>query len=141
MEKIKNITIQFAAIASGLWVVSYMYWAFLLNFSLRLSRRIKERYLEAILQQECAWFDQVNYTELSARISRETQLIERSLGEKAGSITLSIATGCSGLIVGLYKGWAVALCILAAAPFLLLVGFLLNTVLTRGSTHSLVAYA
>ena len=45
-------------------------------------------------------------------------MIERSLGEKAGSITLSIATGCSGLIVGLYKGWLVALCILAAAPFL-----------------------
>jgi hypothetical protein len=57
MKKITSITIQFVGIAIGLWIISYCYWALLLNFSLRLSRRIKERYLAAILVQECAWFD------------------------------------------------------------------------------------
>lgn len=42
MTTIKEITIQFVCIASGLWVVSYLYWSLLLNFSLILSRRIKE---------------------------------------------------------------------------------------------------
>lgn len=50
MAKIRNITIEFVCIATGLWIVSYLYWSLLLNFSLILSRRIKERYLAAILK-------------------------------------------------------------------------------------------
>ena len=106
-----------------------------------MSRRIKERYLTAILRQECAWFDQVNYTELSARISRETLAIQRSLGEKAGAVTLSLCTGISGIVVGLTKGWALTLCILGATPFILTVGGLLNHILTSGTTKNLVAYS
>jgi len=67
--------------------------------------------------------------------------IQRALGEKSGSITLSLATGLSGLVVGLTKGWSLALCIIGAAPFLLIVGVLLNMVLTRGLSQSLVAYS
>ena len=76
--------IIFVIIASATWVISYFYWSLLVIFSLRVSRRIKERYIEAILKQDCAWFDMINYTELSARISRETQAMQRALGEKAG---------------------------------------------------------
>jgi len=50
MKKIRDITIEFVCISAGLWIVSYCYWALLLNFSLRLSRRIKEKYLKAILR-------------------------------------------------------------------------------------------
>ena len=72
-EKIRVTVIIFVIIASATWVLSYFYWSLLVIFSLRVSRRIKERYIEAILKQDCAWFDMINYTELSARISRETQ--------------------------------------------------------------------
>lgn len=72
LYKVRTVTIIFTVIGAGVWVLSYCYWSLLVIFSLRVSRRIKEKYLEAILKQECAWFDMINYTELSARVARET---------------------------------------------------------------------
>ena len=83
-DRIRVKVIIFVVIASITWIISYLYWSLLVIFSLRVSRRIKERYIEAILKQDCAWFDMINYTELSARISRETLAMQRALGEKAG---------------------------------------------------------
>lgn len=72
LEKIRITTIIFVVIGAGVWVISYIYWSLLVIFSLRVSKRIKEKYIEAILRQDCAWFDMINYTELSAKISSET---------------------------------------------------------------------
>lgn len=49
LKRIKIITIIFTVVGAGVWVVSYLYWSSLLIFSVRVSRRIKERYLAAIL--------------------------------------------------------------------------------------------
>lgn len=50
MQKIRITTIIFTVIGAGVWVISYFYWALLVIFSLRVSRRIKEKYIEAILK-------------------------------------------------------------------------------------------
>ena len=75
MEKVEFTVMIISIMAGGMWILGYIYWTLLSTVSLRVSRRIKESYLTAILNQECAWFDQVNYTELSARISRESMAI------------------------------------------------------------------
>jgi len=50
MRKIKKITIIVCSMAAGMWVLGYMYWVMLSQFSLRITRRIKKEYLEAILR-------------------------------------------------------------------------------------------
>lgn len=47
----------------------------------------------------------------------------------------------SGLIVGLVKGWALALCILVAAPALTLVGALFARVMQAGVQKNMLAYS
>jgi hypothetical protein len=43
------------------WITSYIYWSCLLIFAERVARKIKIKYLEAIFQQDAAWFDNQNY--------------------------------------------------------------------------------
>jgi len=50
LERVRVTTIIFVVIGSGVWVITYIYWSLLVIFSLRVSRRIKERYIEAILR-------------------------------------------------------------------------------------------
>jgi len=83
----------------------------------------------------------INYTELSARISRETLAIQRSIGEKAGNITMSLAMGVSGLVVGFTRGWALSLTLLAIAPVLVVVTLIYSKALTGGLSKSLMAYS
>jgi ATP-binding cassette, subfamily B (MDR/TAP), member 1 len=63
------------------------------------------KYLEAILRQECAWFDLINYDELSAKIVKECQAVQEALGNKAGMITYYSCMSIGGFIVGVLKGW------------------------------------
>jgi len=50
MKLISNITLIFICIAIVLWLVAYLYWTLLVTFSVRVSSRIKEAYLAAILK-------------------------------------------------------------------------------------------
>jgi hypothetical protein len=43
--------------------------------AINISTKIKKRYLRAILDQESAWFDQINANELSSRLDNECNLI------------------------------------------------------------------
>jgi ABC-type multidrug transport system fused ATPase/permease subunit len=124
LKEIERITIILISIAAGMWFVGYLYWVLLSQFSYRVANRIKKRYLEAILRQECAWFDQTNYTELSAKISRECQAIQRGLSEKAGTVTMNVCMFLSGLAVGFYMGWAMALALMVLVPVIGLIGWL-----------------
>lgn len=71
MQGVSKAVLILSCMAAGMWILGYLYWVLLAKFSVNVSLRIKEKYLRAILNQEPAWFDQVNYTELSARIARE----------------------------------------------------------------------
>ncbi len=50
MAMISRVTLIFICIAVVLWLVAYLYWALLVTFSVRVSSRIKEAYLGAILK-------------------------------------------------------------------------------------------
>lgn len=76
----------------------------------------------------------INYTELSARISREVQSMQLALGEKAGQITYAGAMTVSGLALGFSKGWILAFCILGLTPVLLILVTLFGKVMSAGLT-------
>jgi ABC-type multidrug transport system fused ATPase/permease subunit len=58
------------AIGAGVWFFAFLYTTFLAIFSEKTSRKIKKKYLRAIFQQDASWFDNTNYTELSANLSK-----------------------------------------------------------------------
>ena len=56
-------------------VTAYVQSSLLAAASSKITARIKREYMAAILRQESAWFDLVNYTELPARLAKETATI------------------------------------------------------------------
>jgi ATP-binding cassette subfamily B (MDR/TAP) protein 1 len=71
VEVIRPVCIELIIIGAIMWVTSYLYFTFLVVMSERLGRKTRIAYLRAILQQDIAWFDEINVTELSARLSKE----------------------------------------------------------------------
>lgn len=137
---IKDIVGVMCAIAVGAWITMYLAWMLLSAFGTMVTYRIKQKYLAAILAQECAWFDKTNITELSAKLSRECAAINRAIGEKAGQVTFALALCFSGLVVGMTQGWGLALCMLAIGPFLGGVATFYASSMSAGAQASLQAY-
>jgi ABC-type multidrug transport system fused ATPase/permease subunit len=59
---------------------------------------------------------------MASKISKEVQVIQRGIGEKPGTILMSGFGFIFGFIFAFYWGWVFTLILLAAFPFLVIVG-------------------
>ena len=75
VEALKPTVITLAVIGGIIWVVTYLYFVMLVILAERIGKKTRVAYLKAILSQEVAWFDSINVTELSSRLSKECQAI------------------------------------------------------------------
>lgn len=140
LDAIRPMCIQFLAIGAAIWATSYCFYALLVIMSERIGKKTRVAYLRAILQQDIAWFDQTNITELSARLSKECQAIQRALGEKMGTIQLSFAMCISGLFFAFFRGWWFSLILLFVFPLLFLNTHLITVAMQSGFTQNLKSY-
>ena len=113
-----TIVIIMGCLGILVWITGWLMHSFLTKGSLNVVRHIKKAYLESVLKQESAWFDQMNYTELASRISSETSTIETGIGHKLGLLCQSLAMMVSGLALGFFKGWSLALPMLILLPLM-----------------------
>lgn len=72
IDTISTMSLIFTLVGIAVWFFSLIMYSFLLMFSERVTRKTRTEYLKSILRQESAWFDTINPSELSARLSKET---------------------------------------------------------------------
>ena len=70
-DALRPTVITLAIIGGVIWLFTYMYFVQLVILAERIGKKTRVAYLNAILSQEVAWFDSINVTELSSRISKE----------------------------------------------------------------------
>ena len=140
LDSIKKMSLIFVLVGLVVWVLSYMSYAFLLMSSERIATRIRVKYLESLLKQESAWYDIINPSELSARLGKETQSIQKALGEKMSTIILSFSMTISGLAISFSKGWSYSLILLIGFPFLTVIVSFMSKVLQAGYFENMKAY-
>jgi len=118
LRTISKMSLIFTLVGVAIWITSLIMYSLLLLFSERVVKKTRTKYLEAILRQDSSWFDTVNPSELSARLSKECQSMQKALGEKMGTIILAFAMTVAGLAFAFTKGWSFSLVLLAVFPFL-----------------------
>lgn len=69
----------------------------------RLSARIRQNYLKAILRQNIGYFDKLGAGEVTNRITTDTNLIQEGISEKLGLIVSAISSFTTSLVIGFIK--------------------------------------
>lgn len=126
----------------GLGIFATLGFAMSVYLSLceKISCRIRKAYFTALINQEIGWFDILNPNELAARVSLDTQTIQKGMGEAIPTFFMSCATVIGGFVMGFTKGWELSLVLLGALPFIALAGGLFAYVLTSIKHYSDIAY-
>jgi ATP-binding cassette subfamily B (MDR/TAP) protein 1 len=140
VETINRMSLIFTLVGVAVWLFSYFLYSLLLLFSERVVKKIRVKYLESILRQESAWFDTINPSELSARLTKESAAIQKALGEKMGTIILAFSMTVAGLTFAFTKGWTFSFVLLVAFPFLGFTTSLMTKILSKGSQETMKAY-
>jgi ABC-type multidrug transport system fused ATPase/permease subunit len=139
--QIKDLVRFMGVLLGVVFVGGYLYQAATLTSSITIAAELRKRYLQAILRQDCAWFDQVNYQEFNARLTKEVQAIQKAIGEKFALIVFSVGLCLAGLVLGFTKGWTLASAMTLIGP-MILIGFLVFVAnMTKGVAATVRSYS
>ena len=78
--------------------------------------RVRKQYFSSILKQEIGWFDKINPTELASNVANESFDWQNAIGEKVGTLLMTLSMCLSSLIIGYFYGWQLSLVLTAALP-------------------------
>ncbi|GIZ44163.1 hypothetical protein CKM354_000736900 [Cercospora kikuchii] len=105
------------------WCFIYIYTNCWTIFGERLVRRLRERYLRALLRQELAFFDQLPAGDVSSRLSNDLNSIQTGTSEKVGIVIASVSYFVASYIVAFMKYAELAGILVSLVPAYFLMAF------------------
>jgi len=107
----------------------------------RMTVRLRQRYLAAILKQDIEYFDTSKPGELASAVSENAVLFRDALGDKLGLLFQNGSQFVAGLVVGFVYSWKLTLVILSVTPLLAVGGAFMASSLRKSVSGQLNAYA
>uniref|UniRef100_H2ZPC0 Bile salt export pump n=1 Tax=Ciona savignyi TaxID=51511 RepID=H2ZPC0_CIOSA len=123
--------VVFASIQVGTWSLA----------ATRQSKHIRIEYFRSVLRQDMAFHDVKSSGELNARLSNDVSKIKDGMAQKVSMVIQYGSMSLTGIIVGFYYTWKLALVTLAVAPLLGIASGLMFTVTATYTKRELAAYA
>ncbi|KAJ6611113.1 P-loop containing nucleoside triphosphate hydrolase protein [Mycena sp. CBHHK59/15] len=121
----------------GMLVCTYIYmhtWVVTAELS---ARRIRERYLQAVLRQDLGFFDEVGAGEIVTRIQSDTHLVQQGISEKVALSVFFISGFISGFVLAFVRSWRLALVLSTMLPSMMVIGGLMGKFTSKYTELSL----
>lgn len=97
-------------------VSTFVYmWAFTWTGE-RVTRRVRERYLQSVLRQNVAYFDTLSAGAITTRITSDTHLLQVAISDKVPIALTYIAQFIGGFVISIAVSWRVGLVCASAIP-------------------------
>lgn len=140
-DSLKNTTKIMLILASALFVVSWIQVSFFSVFAENISHKIRIQYYKKCLDLDASYYDEHNPNEMTSKIVKETDAINKGVGSKVGQVILSVASFFMGFIFAFYWGYHLTLLLLACIPFMGLIGGVFGTLMQTGIRELINSYA
>ncbi|WWD08398.1 hypothetical protein V865_006510 [Kwoniella europaea PYCC6329] len=125
------------AIGVGIFLTTWVYM-FVWNVTGELnSKRIREKYLRAVLRQEIAYFDDLGAGEVATRIQTDCHLVQEGTSEKIALIAQFLGSFVAGFALAFARSWRLALACSAIFPVIIIAGGIMMTAMSRFGTGAL----
>ena len=105
------------------------------------SRSFRLQWFEALLRQDCAFFDVYDVSGIAATIGGNSSKYRRGVGSKFGEFLQYNTNFVGGLVFAFYSSWQVALVVLAVLPVVGLTGLAAVQINTTKSASAAAAYS
>ncbi|KAG1885118.1 P-loop containing nucleoside triphosphate hydrolase protein [Suillus subluteus] len=124
-------------IGVGMFVCTYVYmtvWTYTGEVN---AKRVRERYLQAVLRQEIAYFDDVGAGEVATRIQTDTHLVQQGISEKVPIVVSFLAAFVTGFVLAYIRSWRLALALTSIFPCIAITGAVMNKFVSKYMQMSL----
>ncbi|KAG6329644.1 hypothetical protein ID866_9445 [Astraeus odoratus] len=100
----------------GAFVCTYVYMVTWIYTGEINTKRIREKYLQAVLRQDIKYFDGVGAGEVATRIQTDTHLVQTGISEKVALVVNHITAFFTGFVLAYTQCWQLALAVSAIIP-------------------------
>ncbi|KAH6917878.1 multidrug resistance protein 1 [Coprinopsis sp. MPI-PUGE-AT-0042] len=124
-------------IGLGMFVCTYVYmyvWVYTGEVG---TKRLREKYLQAILRQDIAYFDNVGAGEVATRIQTDTHLVQQATSEKVAMTVNFTAAFITGFALAYARSWRLALAMTSIVPCMGIAGGVMNKFMSKYKQLSL----
>ncbi|VDB87190.1 unnamed protein product [Peniophora sp. CBMAI 1063] len=121
-----NDALYLVCIGIGMFVCTYVYmltWVYTAEVT---AKRIRERYLQATLRQNIAYFDKVGAGEVATRIQTDTHLIQQGISEKVALVANFLAAFVTGFVLAYIRNARLAGALTCILPCIGITGAIMN---------------
>ncbi|KIA76013.1 ABC transporter [Aspergillus ustus] len=108
-DDVSTYALYFVYVGIGEFVTVFIGTAGFVYVGERVTSKIREQYMQAILRQNVGFFDQLGPGEIANRITVDTHLVQTAVSEKVGTTLTSIGTFATALAISLGYSWRLAL--------------------------------
>lgn len=118
------------------------------------AKRIREKYLQAVLRQDIAFFDNVGAGEVATRIQTDTRkffssssiayrpaqpwdidLVQQGISEKVALVVNFLAAFIVGFVLAYIRSWRLALALSSILPCIAITGGIMNKMVSRSMQY------
>ncbi|RLN50021.1 hypothetical protein BBJ29_002959 [Phytophthora kernoviae] len=138
--KVDDVVLNYVIVVIAAMVAGFLQVACWSTTASRQVKRIRAAYMSSILTKEIGWFDVNKPMQMSSKIVEAAVKIQEGMGRKIGDGIHYFSMAVSGVVIGLIKGWDLALILLALMPFVAFTAFLSMKVLTKATQTGIEAY-
>ncbi|XP_006462775.1 hypothetical protein AGABI2DRAFT_207384 [Agaricus bisporus var. bisporus H97] len=113
-------------IGLGIFVCTFIYmytWVYTGEVN---AKRIRERYLTAVLRQDIQYFDTVGAGEVATRIQTDTHLVQQGISEKVALVVNFLGAFVCGFALAYARSWRLALALSSILPCIAITGGVMN---------------
>ncbi|KZW01505.1 multidrug resistance protein 1 [Exidia glandulosa HHB12029] len=101
------------------------------------AKRVRERYLQAVLRQDIAFFDKLGAGEVTTRIQTDCHLIQQGISEKVALTVSYLGAFFTGFILAFIQSWKLALALASIFPCIIITGAFMNILIGKYVKHAL----
>lgn len=113
-------------IGIGMFLCTYIFMCIWVYTGEVNSKRIRERYLQAVLRQDIAYFDNVGAGEVATRIQTDTHLVQQGISEKVALVINFTCAFLTGFILAYARSWRLALAMSSILPCIGITGSIMT---------------
>ncbi|THH23041.1 hypothetical protein EUX98_g8136 [Antrodiella citrinella] len=119
-------------IGVGLFACTFMYMQIWVYTGEVNAKRLRERYLQAVLRQDIAYFDAVG-----AEIHVFADLVQQGISEKVALVVSFLSAFVTGFVLAYIRSWRLALAMTSIIPCISITGGVMNKFMSASMQQSL----
>ncbi|KAL7120610.1 hypothetical protein ACP275_02G132500 [Erythranthe tilingii] len=142
LSQVSKVSLKFVYLALGCGAAAFLQVSCWITTGERQSARVRSLYLQTILRQEIAYFDQeVSTGEVIERMSSDTILIQDAIGEKVGNFVQVVSSFLGGFMIAFVKGWLLTVVLLTSIPLIVISGGVMYFLSSKMASRAEKSYA